>query len=128
MIESNEANYNRIPYMLRLTPRQLFVPHAPIFDYIVWPQMRDNLIESGTKYCRPEVFGLLFVCCRIRNTPNADYVIHDGAGEPGIDPVLIAKLSDIENWVILDRFWNDYPELVKSLDPNKFMISEGDLV
>ena len=90
--------------------------------------MRDNIISSGTKYCRPEVFGLLFVTCRLKNTPNADWIVRSADEEPRLDPSFVETFNNMENWVLLDRFWRDYPELVKGLDPHKFMISEQDLV
>ncbi|KIW02591.1 uncharacterized protein PV09_06041 [Verruconis gallopava] len=128
MIDPTPINFSRIPPMLHPTNRQLCVPHAPIFDYIAWPTMRDNFIDSGMRYCRPEVFGLLFVTCRLRNTPNADYILRDVNNEAYIDPAFLAKVCDIDNWVLLDRFWTDYPDLVKGMDPAKHMISEEDLV
>lgn len=114
--------------MLHPTPRQLCIPHAPILDFVAWPTMRDNIISSGTKYCRPEVFGLLFVTCRLKNTPNADWIVRSADEEPRLDPSFVETFNNMENWVLLDRFWRDYPELVKGLDPHKFMISEQDLV
>lgn len=89
--------------------------------------MRDNMIAAGTKYCRPDVFGLLFVTCRLKATPNADWVIKNENEEPQVDPAFVELFSELDNWVLLDRFWNDYPELVKGMD-HKFMISEQDLV
>jgi hypothetical protein len=104
------------------------MPHAPIFDFIAWPEVRDNFIQTGMKYCRPEVFGLLFVTCRLKDTPNADWVVRNGSEEPQIDPDFVSIFSNLDNWVLLDRFWRDYPDLVKGLDPAKYMISEQDLV
>jgi hypothetical protein len=91
--------------------------------------MRDNLIEQyGTKSSRPEIFGLLFVTCRLRDTPNTDHLVRNPSTEPKIDPEFLEKVSDVNCWVLLDKFWNEYPELVRGLDPKTVMISEEDLV
>jgi hypothetical protein len=99
-----------------------------MFDYVVWPQMRDNFIRTGMKYCRSEVFGLLFCTCRIRDTPNSDFVTRTRGGDPEVDPKFIEKISTVEGWVLLDRFWTEYPELVDGMDVDKFKISEKDLI
>lgn len=117
-----------MPGYLHPTATQLFVPHPPIFDYVVWPQMRDNLIKHGLKYCRPEVFGLLFCTCRVRDTPNSDFLIRNGEANIQIDPFFLHRISNLDGMVLLDRFWNEYPELVEGMDPEKFMIREKDLI
>lgn len=94
--------------MLHPTPQQLYIPHAPIFDFTAWPEMRDNLIQTGTKNCRLEVFGLLLVTCRLKDTPNADWIVRNGSDELQIDPTFMMILSNLNNWVLLDRFWKDY--------------------
>jgi hypothetical protein len=90
--------------------------------------MRDNFIKHGMKYCRGEVFGLLFCTNRIRDTPNADFVVRSGGAALQIDPHFLDQISNLDEWVLLDKFWIEYPELVEGLDPRKFMITEQNLV
>ncbi|KIX03609.1 uncharacterized protein Z518_07162 [Rhinocladiella mackenziei CBS 650.93] len=128
IIDPSQDNYHRIPSTFRPTTTQLFVPHAPVLDYIVWPQMRDNFIRHGMKYCRGEVLGLLFCTCRVRDSPNTDFVVRSGGGELQINPEFLERISDVEGWVLLRTFWTEYPELVVGLDPQRVMIFEKDLV
>lgn len=136
-IEPTRENFERMPTSYHPTARQLFTPHAPIFDYVLWPQMRDNFVKHGTKYCREEVFGLLFCTCRVRDTPNSDFLIRNtssGSGGNGeenvyqVDPAFAHRITQVENWVLLDKFWIEYPELVEGMDRESIMISEKDLV
>jgi hypothetical protein len=64
------------------------------------------------KYCRGEVFGLLFCTCRIRDTPNADFVVRNGGADTQIDTDFLDRASNVDGRVLLDRFWTEYPELV----------------
>lgn len=127
-IHPSEDSYRRMPAMFRPTAIQLFVPHPPIFDYVVWPQLRDNFIVHGMKYCRAEVFGLLFCTCRVRNTRNTDYIVRSRGGDPQADPAFLEKIFSLDGWVLLEKFWNEYPELVVGMDREKIMILENDLV
>jgi hypothetical protein len=110
--------------MLRPTTTQLVVSHPPILDLIIWPRMRDNFIKHGMKYCRTDVFGLLFCTLRIRDTPNSDFIVQEEGVEPYVDPEIIKKMSSPNEWVLLDKFWNTYPELVEGLDPDYWITSE----
>lgn len=114
--------------MLRPTTTQLLIPHAEGADYVIWPQMRENFIKHGKKYVDEAISGLLFCTWRIRGTPNVNFIVRGEDGEVEIDPDFLAKISTPEGWVLLERFWIEYPELVEGLDPDRFMISEKDLV
>lgn len=89
--------------------------------------MRDNFIRHGPKYWRGEVFGLLFVTCRIRGAPNTDFVVRDTNGGLYMDLECLRRASEVEAWALLELFWTEYPELVYGMDPAKFMISVDDL-
>jgi hypothetical protein len=127
MIEPSEDNFKRVPIMFRPTTLQLLIPHPPLFDFVFWPQMRDNLIKYGMKYCTAHVFGLFFCTCRVRDTANTDIIAPNEGSDPKVDPNFLAKISTVDGWVLLDKFWAEYPELVEGMDPSKFQISEQDL-
>jgi hypothetical protein len=86
---------------------QLFIPHAPMIDYIVWPQIHDNFIKHGMKYCGGEVFSLLFCTCRIRDSPNANFVVRNGGADTQIDPDFLDRASNVDGWTLLGRFWTE---------------------
>lgn len=116
-----------VPVPFRPTMLQLMQQHPPMYDYVVWPQMRDNFIKHGMKYCTAEVFGLLFCTCRIRGTINSHNFVCGGPDAPTVDPEFLARIWDVDGWVLLDKFWIEYPELVEGLDQATVMITERDL-
>ncbi|QKX61359.1 uncharacterized protein TRUGW13939_08507 [Talaromyces rugulosus] len=128
-IDPSQENYSRVPPALKPTMMQLLFPHANLIDYIMWPQVRDNLIKHGSKYWQNEVFGLLFCTCRIRGTHNTNFPSFESEDEAfRIDVSLLERASNVHNWVILEAFWKEFPELVEGLDPKAFMITEKDLL
>lgn len=108
---------------------QLQVPHPGTIDHIMWPQVRNNFIRLGTKFWRDEVFGLLFCTCRIRDTPGTDFSsINSGDNAFQIDLSFLERASNVEDWVLLKRFWDEYPELVEGLDAKTYMITDNELL
>lgn len=108
---------------------QLEVPHPGTIDHIMWPQVRDNFIRLGPSYWRDEVFGLLFCTCRIRDTPDTGFSTTDFGGNTfQIDLSFMERASHADNWVLLKRFWDEYPELVDGLDSEIYMITENELL
>jgi Domain of unknown function (DUF3425) len=108
---------------------QLQVPHPGTIDHIMWPQIRDNFLRLGPKYWRDEVFGLLFCTCRIRGTPDTDFsTIDSGDYAFQIDLSFMERASNAVDWVLLKRFWDEYPELVEDLDAETYMITEDELL
>jgi hypothetical protein len=128
MVDSSELSFNLIPIHFRPTTLQILVPHVPIVDYVIWPQMRDNFIKYGMKYCRPEVFELLSSSYRIRGTLALKFDLDVLNGDASPIPAFIERLSTVDGWVLLDKFWTAYPELVEGLEPRKFLILETDLI
>jgi hypothetical protein len=114
--------------MLRPTTLQLLVPHIPGMDYVIWPQIRDNMIKYAHTFNDEEVAGLLFCTWRIRSTPNVEPIQFDEQGQLQIDPDFLARISTVDGWLLLGRFWEQYPNLTEGLDPAKHRISEADLV
>lgn len=78
------------------------------------------------KYCRSEVFDLLFSSYRIQDPPA--FVVSRLGAIPQIDPDFLERISKIDGWALLDKFWTEYPELVKGLDPLKLMVLEKEAV
>jgi hypothetical protein len=95
----------------------------------MWPQVRNNFIRLGRNYWRDEIFGLLFCTCRIRGTPITDFSsVNSGDKEFQIDLSFMERASNAEDWVLLKRFWDEYPELVEGLDADTYMITENELL
>jgi hypothetical protein len=86
------------------------------------------MIKMGVRNDRFEVLGLLFCSCRIRDTPNSTFIIRKPGADPYVDPQFLQKVCSTDGWVLIDKFWKAYPELVEGMDPDRFMISESDLM
>jgi hypothetical protein len=122
IIRPSQENYNRIPQIFRPTLKQWSTPHPPAFDYVIWPEIRDNFIDYGMKYCRQDVFDLLCSCCQIRDPP--DFMVYRDGVASRMDPKYLQTIYSVEGWMLTEKFWTEYPELVQGLNPQKFMISE----
>lgn len=45
-----------------------------------------------------------------------------------IDLSFLERASNADDWVLLKRFWDEYPELVEGLDAETYMITEDELL
>ncbi|KAF2104309.1 hypothetical protein NA57DRAFT_70521 [Rhizodiscina lignyota] len=46
LIDPRTETYEDIPIWLRPTPNQLFIPHSELFDFLIWPTLRDHAVTN----------------------------------------------------------------------------------
>ncbi|KAJ4985633.1 bZIP transcription factor [Stagonosporopsis vannaccii] len=46
MISLSQETYDAIPKWLRPVPTQLFVPHIPVLDFVIWPKLREFAVST----------------------------------------------------------------------------------
>jgi hypothetical protein len=121
-----------IPTYLVPTTRQLVEPHSFYIDSLPWPRMRDNAIRLGSKFIPKEVYSLLASTQRLSRQFRT---INYGPGREG--SCFIIDLVDRKTfntyimhdgaWLLHEKFWKEYPELVDGLDAN-IMFKDGQLL
>ncbi|CAH0004510.1 unnamed protein product [Clonostachys byssicola] len=118
IIWPSEKTFQYLPKHFRPTARQLAVPHPWCIDLLQHPQLRDRLITHANEYDVDEVVGLFLITLRLRGGfNNNNFITRENGGDLQIDPKFYKQFMTREGWGILDRFWVQYPELVKGMDP-----------
>ncbi|CAI6098840.1 unnamed protein product [Clonostachys chloroleuca] len=118
IIWPSEKTFQYLPKHFRPTARQLAVPHPWCIDLLQHPQLRDRLITNANEYDVDEVVGLFLITLRLRGGfNNNNFITRENGGDLQIDPKFYKQFMTREGWGILDRFWVQYPELVKGMDP-----------
>jgi hypothetical protein len=84
---------------------QLTQEHHLSFDFLMWPQIRDNLIRHGSKYELEGVMGLMCCTLRLRGSFGADFIYRCNGDEPQVSDDFYRQIFDTSNWGILSRFW-----------------------
>lgn len=80
--------------------------------------MRDNLIRHCSQYDLEHLLG--FFCCtfRVRGFFGTEFISRTNDGEPHAKEEFIRHIMDPSSWCLLERFWIEFPDLVKGLDPS----------
>jgi hypothetical protein len=84
---------------------QLTQEHHLSFDFLLWPQIRDNLIKHGHKYELEGVMGLMCCTLRLRGSFGTDFIYRQNGEEPRVKDDFYRQIFDTSNWGILSRFW-----------------------
>ncbi|CAH0047621.1 unnamed protein product [Clonostachys solani] len=118
IIWPSEKTFQYLPKHFRPTARQLAVPHPWCIDLLQHNELRDRLIINANEYDVDEVVGLFLITVRLRGGfNNNNFITRENGGDLQIDPKFYKQFMTREGWGILDRFWVQYPELVKGMDP-----------
>ncbi|VUC30472.1 unnamed protein product [Clonostachys rosea] len=118
IIWPSEETFKHLPKHFRPTARQLAIPHPWCIDLLQHPELRDRLITNANEYDVDEVVGLFLITVRLRGGfNNNNFITRENGGDLQIDPKFHKQFMTREGWGILDRFWVQYPELVKGMDP-----------
>lgn len=115
-IAPSEESFAAIPPHMRPTACQLCIEHPVYIAAIIWPCLRDRLILNLGKYALEDVFGLLSVTVRVRESFNSNFISRENDGEPQLDDAFYRRFTQESGWGILGRFWTQHPELVDGLD------------
>lgn len=90
--------------------------------------MRENIIRLGSQYDLEKVFSLLASTQRLsREFKTTNYVHRRDGGEFIIDERFETYIMHHGAWVLHEKFWKEYPELVNGLDAN-IMLKDGQLL
>ena len=84
---------------------QLTKEHHLSFDFLIWPQMRDNLIKYGARYELEGVMGLVCATLRLRGSFGADFIERRNGEEPQVKEDFYQQVFDISRYGLLQRFW-----------------------
>lgn len=122
------ASYAMLPVYFVPTPRQLVQRHDFPIDIIPWPRMRENIIRLGSQYDLEKVFSLLASTQRLsREFKTTNYVHRRDGGDFIIDERFETYIMHHGAWLLHEKFWKEYPELVNGLDAN-IMLKDGQLL
>jgi hypothetical protein len=118
LIWPTEDNFKSFPPTFRPTITQLVQDHHLAFDFIPWPQLRDNFIQLQPEYDLELVLGLF--CCTLRITGwfGKEFICRENDGDPEVSEDFISHAMDTSHWCLLEKFWVEYPDLVAGLDPS----------
>ena len=84
---------------------QLTQEHHLSFDFLLWPQIRDNLIKHGARYELEGVMGLMCATLRLRGSFGAHFITRSNGEEPRVKEDFYQQILDTSRYGILQRFW-----------------------
>ena len=129
MLQPSKERYLRLPVFLRPTRLQLQRRHQPMYDGLVWPHLRDNLIESSLDNDIEPIFRLFSRCLRCSWSEHAPFISTDASQRIAIEPAFLQTINSIQAWYLTPDFGIRYPDLLASRDawwtPRVGLLSEG---
>lgn len=94
MIDTRKETYEAIPPWLRPTPYQLLVPHAELFDFLIWPKLRDYAVTSSSMRSNLEWLMEMFLTLTCVWPGMAREALLRNSGTGDIDLTDIAKVRN----------------------------------
>ena len=113
MLQPSEERFLRMPAFLRPTQLQLKRRHHAMYDGLVWPQLRDNLIESLFDDDLGPVFHLFSKCLRCSWPQTTPFLSTDEPQQVTMEPAFLQTISSIQGWYLLPDFAVRYPDLLR---------------
>ncbi|KIX06704.1 uncharacterized protein Z518_04680 [Rhinocladiella mackenziei CBS 650.93] len=111
----SEERYLNIPAFFRPTSLQLTQPHCPMFDNLVFPQLRDNLIKYFQDSNMDEIFSLFSTSVNIRYPKNLECLIPDDQNHLIFSPNFFMALTRLESWTLGREFALKYPHFAEGI-------------
>lgn len=106
----SEERYLAMPSFFRPTPLQLSQPHCPMLDNLVFPRLRESLIEHAQEYDLDQVLGIFAASLKLNFPANLEYVRPDDKDRLTLSPSFMATLVRIDSWTLGDGFLSKYPQ------------------
>ncbi|XP_014551084.1 hypothetical protein COCVIDRAFT_71085, partial [Bipolaris victoriae FI3] len=122
-INPTKESYDLVPEFLKPIPEQITINHPPIFDMILWPVIRCNLLhkigdrEDRTFVGLEEIFDTFSCCAKIR-WPWGKEII-EPSGQDGIFQVrteFLDTFTKLEGWGLTSHFISTYGDLLDGFD------------
>ncbi|KAK9776783.1 putative BZIP domain-containing protein [Seiridium cardinale] len=123
-VAPTEELYAAIPAHMRPTTCQLCLGHPAWLASIIWPCVRERLVLHYSEYNLEELFGLLSCTMRVRASFNGRFINRENDGEPQVDERFLERITQKSGWGILDKFWNEYPDLFQGVEPDILLREE----
>ena len=112
VMDPTRERYQRIPEFMRPTQLQLDREHHAMYDYILWPHVRDNMIRNLEDNDMDEVFALWSVSLKCKWPATEQFLYVDDNDSLTIKPEFFARFTSIEGWSLAPQFAKRYPWLV----------------
>lgn len=95
------------------SPMQRTIPHSQWVDFLLWPQLRDTIIQRPEVYANDEFRHLYSTSLRLPNWaggPSQALVPDYSSGAIYLTQPFINHVLTIESWALEERFFRRYPE------------------
>lgn len=117
LLDPTPQTYAALPEMMRPTPRQRLMSHAPAIDAIPSPLLRDALIENPRDFVMPGIRAGCHVSW-IFSLNEALIAVRRTEGESSssdtsvfLSPEFCAHVAQAQNWKVGKKILTDLPEL-----------------
>lgn len=117
-LDPSQSRFERLPDFMRPVTEQLCYPHHSDHDYVLWPQLRANLILKQGQYDPEKVHGLFACCLKVRWPWGKNILEPKADGELGITMDFYQTFTSLNGWGVTSDFTNKYPELLEGMDIN----------
>jgi len=104
--------YRDIPECMRPTPKQENIPHPIGIDFLVFPRLRDALVDRPEIYQkRKREFETNFTkLVRLQWPKSKPILVPNYDGEIESDPTFEAFAENLDHWALTDEWHEIYPE------------------
>lgn len=116
LLEPSETRYSRLRSFQTPVSEQLHHPHPYFVDFILWPQLRANLIRHEGTYDPQDVAGMLCCCLKVRWPWNKCILEPTDDGKFLVHADFFDAFNKLEGWGLTKEFMDRYPVLVEGLD------------
>ncbi|KAF9894328.1 hypothetical protein FE257_007831 [Aspergillus nanangensis] len=110
------ATFARLTDFQRPVLAQLQTPHPMALDFMVWPQMRRNLMRHWAKYDFVELTGYMSCCVKVRWPWGKNVLERDEEDRLQVRREFLEVFTDEGGWGVTEEFIERYPELVEGMD------------
>jgi hypothetical protein len=106
MISPSPETYEAMPDWLRPTPNQLLMPHINIVDFVVWPAIRDLVVQIPAMQERMEwlMDMSLNTQCDWSFATGEALSTHEETGQVDLCPAAKEALRTLSNWSVGPSF------------------------
>lgn len=118
MVEPTEERFNNIPAFMHPVAEQLYHPHPYYADFILWPQVRANMVKHPDVYDNVDLVGMMSCCIKVRWPWNVPLLEPNDDHEFVLKPDFYRTFTDLNGWGLTKEFIDKFPLLVEGLDPS----------
>ncbi|KAK0667817.1 hypothetical protein QBC41DRAFT_132651 [Cercophora samala] len=106
LVMPSEEYFYAIPTWLRPTPNQFFMPHPMILDFIVWPALRDYVVQFPSLQVGMEWLVVLTdtITCEWSGTTDEALCRDEMTGATDLTPVAKNVVRQLESWSLGPTF------------------------